>query len=46
MKEDRDALLADRDLGVQRVILSLESARRDVILPQLDRWAELIRALA
>ena len=46
VKEDRDALLADRDLGVQRVILSLESARRDVILPQLDRWAELIRALA
>ena len=44
--EDRDALLADRDLGVERVILSLEAAKRDVILPQLDRWAELVRAVA
>jgi probable F420-dependent oxidoreductase len=46
VKEDRDALLGDRDLGVERVILSLESARRDVILPQLDRWAALIQAVA
>ncbi|MCA3349845.1 MAG: LLM class F420-dependent oxidoreductase [Roseomonas sp.] len=46
VKEDRDALLVDRDLGVQRVVLSLASAKRDEILPQLDRWAALIRAVA
>ena len=46
VKEDRDALLADRDLGVQRVVLSLESAKAEVILPQLDRWAELARQVA
>jgi probable F420-dependent oxidoreductase len=45
VKEERDALLADRDLGVERVVLSLESARREVILPQLDRWAALIAAV-
>ncbi|GGC44427.1 LLM class F420-dependent oxidoreductase [Siccirubricoccus deserti] len=44
-KEEYDALCADRDLGVQRVVLSLEAAKADVILPQLDRWAELIRRL-
>ena len=43
VKEDRDALLADRDLGVARVVLSLASAKRDAILPELDRWAALIR---
>jgi len=43
VKEDRDALLADRDLGVARVVLSLASAKRDEILPELDRWAALIR---
>ena len=46
VKEDRDALLADRDLGVARVVLSLASAKRDEILPELDRWAALIRAIA
>jgi probable F420-dependent oxidoreductase len=46
VQEDRDALLADRDLGVQRVVLSLASAKRDEILPQLDRWAALIHAVA
>ena len=46
VKEDRDALLADRDLGVQRVVLSLEPAKAEVILPQLDRWAELARQVA
>jgi probable F420-dependent oxidoreductase len=45
VKEDRDALLADRDLGVARVVLSLASAKRDEILPELDRWAALIRAV-
>ena len=46
VNEDREALLADRDLGVDRVVLSLEAAKRDVILPQLDRWAALVRAVA
>jgi len=46
VKEDRDALLTDRDLGVARVVLSLASAKRDEILPLLDRWAGLIRAVA
>ena len=43
--EDPDRLKRDRDAGVARVVVSLESAPADVILPQLDRWAELIRAL-
>lgn len=46
VKEDRDALLADRDLGVARVVLSLASAKRDAILPELDRWAALIRSVS
>jgi probable F420-dependent oxidoreductase len=46
VKEDRDALLADRDLGVARVVLSLASATRDAILPELDRWAALIRSVS
>ena len=45
VKEDRDALLADRDLGVDRVVVSLEAAKAEVILPQLDRWARLIEAV-
>ncbi|WP_149537798.1 LLM class F420-dependent oxidoreductase [Siccirubricoccus phaeus] len=43
--EDYDALCRDQELGIARVILSLEAAKADVILPQLDRWAELIRKL-
>lgn len=46
VKEDRDALLADRDQGAERVILSLDAAKGEVILPQLDRWAKLIEAVA
>jgi probable F420-dependent oxidoreductase len=42
-KEDADMLKADRDAGVVRVIISLESAKSDVILPQLDRWAALMK---
>src|SRR6266404_4394238 len=39
---------ADRDLdeGVERVVISLESAKSNVILPELDRWAKLARAVA
>ena len=45
VKEDYDALCADRDLGIDRVILSLPAEKADSILPQLDRWAGLIRRL-
>jgi probable F420-dependent oxidoreductase len=44
-KEDMAMLERDRALGVVRVIISLESAKADAILPELDRWAELIRRL-
>jgi probable F420-dependent oxidoreductase len=43
--ESSDLLKRDRDDGVARVVVSLDSAKADVILPQLDRWAELIRQL-
>ena len=44
-KQDLDLLKRDRDNGVSRVVVSLDSAKADVILPQLDRWAALIREL-
>jgi len=40
-KEDEDLLKRDRDEGVVRVIVSLESAKSDAILPELDRWSKL-----
>jgi alkanesulfonate monooxygenase SsuD/methylene tetrahydromethanopterin reductase-like flavin-dependent oxidoreductase (luciferase family) len=45
-KEDEDQLKRDRDEGVVRVVISLESAKADAILPELDRWAKLARAVA
>jgi probable F420-dependent oxidoreductase len=42
-KEDPDGLKRDRDAGVARVVVSLESGKADTILPELDRWAALIR---
>ena len=44
--EDPAALQRDRDSGVARVIVSLESAKADIILPELDRWAAIIPRLA
>ena len=44
-KEDLDLLKRDRDNSVSRVVVSLDSAKADTILPQLDRWATLIRQL-
>jgi probable F420-dependent oxidoreductase len=44
--EDPASLQRDRDSGVARVILSLESAKADIILPELDRWAAIIPRLA
>jgi probable F420-dependent oxidoreductase len=43
--EDVDTLKRYRDLGVIRVSVSLPAAAEDVVLPILDRWAELIRQL-
>jgi probable F420-dependent oxidoreductase len=34
-----------RDIGIARVVISLDSAGEDVVLPKLDRWAEVIRQL-
>ena len=45
-KEDESELKRDRDTGVVRVIVSLDSAKSDVILPQLDRWAKLAAKVA
>jgi probable F420-dependent oxidoreductase len=45
-KEDVDMLKRDRDAGVVRVVVALDSANADVILPELDRWADIIRRLA
>jgi len=44
-KEDPDMLKRDRDEGVVRVVVSLDSAKADVILPELDRWAKLLRGV-
>ena len=45
-REDLDSLKRDRDAGVERVIVSLDSAKADAILPLLDRWARFIPAVA
>jgi probable F420-dependent oxidoreductase len=45
-KEDEDQLKRDRDEGVVRVVISLESAKADAILPELDRWAKLVKKIA
>ncbi len=44
--KDGDMLKADRDAGVVRVIISLDSAKADAILPELDRWAKLAKDVA
>jgi probable F420-dependent oxidoreductase len=45
-KEDESELKRDRDLGVERVVVSLESEKADKILPELDRWAKFIPKVA
>ena len=45
-KEDEDQLKRDRDEGVVRVVISLESAKADAILLELDRWAKLVKKIA
>ncbi len=43
---DRKTLEHYQQIGVSRVIVSLDSAGPDQILPQLDQWAETIRRFA
>ena len=43
--EDAELLKRYRDLGVSRVVVSLDSEKEDAILPVLDRWAALIRGM-
>jgi hypothetical protein len=43
---DIDRLRHYRDAGVSRVVVSLNSAGADDILPRLDQWSELMRTLA
>jgi len=43
--ENLDLLKRDRDDGVSRTVVSLESGKADTILPELDRWATLIQKL-
>ncbi|UYN95594.1 MAG: LLM class F420-dependent oxidoreductase [Enhydrobacter sp.] len=45
-KEDEDMLKRDCDEGVVRVIVSLDSAKSDIILPALDRWSKLAAKVA
>jgi len=44
-KENLDLLKRDRDDGVSRLVVSFDSGKADTILPELDRWATLIRQL-
>jgi hypothetical protein len=39
VQEDPDRLRRHRDLGIARVVVSLNSAPANEILPVLDRWA-------
>jgi probable F420-dependent oxidoreductase len=43
--EDGDTLKRYRDLGIIRTSVSVPAAKEDVVLPILDRWAELIRSV-
>ncbi len=43
--EDLDELKRYRDMGINRLTVFLPPATGDVVLPILDRWAELIRKI-
>ena len=43
--DDADQLKRFRDLGAVRAVVSLPSETEDTILPELDRWADIIRTL-
>ena len=38
-EHDPAAWGAYRDAGIERIVLSINSAKADVVLPQLDAWA-------
>jgi len=42
-KPEPDTLRRYRDLGIARVVVSLESDKADAVLALLDRWAEVMR---
>jgi len=44
-RADLDGLKKDRDMGIVRVVVPLDSDKADKVLPVLDQWAELIRKL-
>ncbi len=44
-KPDADLLKRDRDGGVSRVIITFESAKLNEVLPEMDKWAAIIRKL-
>jgi probable F420-dependent oxidoreductase len=41
--EDLSEIRQFRDLGVARMVVTLDSEKEDKVLPILDRWADLIR---
>ncbi len=43
---DADAIKRARDLGIQRMVTSLPSRGAAETLPELDRWADIIRQVA
>jgi hypothetical protein len=43
--EDIDLIKRYQDLGVNRVSVSLPSEKSDTILPVLDRWVAIMRAV-
>jgi alkanesulfonate monooxygenase SsuD/methylene tetrahydromethanopterin reductase-like flavin-dependent oxidoreductase (luciferase family) len=38
-EHDASVWAAYRDAGIERIVLSIDSAASDVILPKLDQWA-------
>ena len=44
-KDDADQIKRERDQGVDRLVITLKSAKADAVLPDLDRWAKLISGL-
>ena len=43
---DYDQLRRYQDMGVARLVVSLDSLPAETMIPELDRWAELIRRFA
>jgi len=41
--EDLEEIRRYRDLGVSRMVITLDSEKEDKILPVLDRWAKIIK---